>query len=114
MRIKTPISIAATAFFVALPTYLFSQTWKEDGARRMEVTGIEVRAIASAFRVAEVLKMDLDNYKLSLVDNERSYTASFIDCGKPTGFRGSRPGFPQPTLVIDKASGQVLEQTLSR
>lgn len=114
MRIKNPVCMVATAVFVAVPTYSFSQTWKEDEAKRMEVSGIEVRAIASAFRIAEVMKMDLNSYKLSLVENERTYTASFIDSGKPAGFRGSRPGFPQPALIIDKASGEILEQTLSR
>ena len=112
MKIKG--GIVATVFLAAYPAYLYSEPWKKNEGKRMEVTGIEVRVIASAYRLAEDIKMDLDKYKLYLTEEERTYTASFVDRERPPGFRGSREGFPQPTLIIDKASGVILEKTFSR
>lgn len=80
----------------------------------MKAIGNEAIAIASACSAAKSLGIDITKYELHISETETNYTISFIDMEKPEGFRGSRAGFPQPVLKIDKNSGEIIEQIFSK
>lgn len=80
----------------------------------MQLMGKEALAIASACSAAKSFGIDIIKYKLCISETELSYTISFVDMEKPEGFRGSRTGFPQPVLKVDKNSGEIVGYAFSR
>ncbi len=114
MKNNKYIHVLAAALFALFSTYVYSQIIKKEEGKKMEIAGSEARAIANAYRISESMNMDITKYIVNLSEDELAYTVSFIDIEKPSGFRGSRTGFPQPILKIDKKSGEILEQTFSR
>lgn len=86
----------------------------KEGFNKMQLMGKEALAIASACSAAKSFGMDIRKYELYISEAELSYTISFVDMEKPEGFRGSRTGFPQPVLKVDKNSGEIIGDAFSR
>lgn len=111
---KNTASIASIASIITIAFFLENQVHGEEDVNKMRLMGKEAMAIASACGAAKYLGIDIRKYELYISETELSYTISFVDMEKPEGFRGSRTGFPQPVLKVDKNSGEIIEQTFSR
>ena len=80
----------------------------------MEITSFEIKAIVSASNYAEMEKLNLENYHITLTEELDAYHVSFIAKNKPPGYRGSFQGIPEPTLILDKETGGIVKKYLSR
>jgi hypothetical protein len=61
----------------------------------IEVDGLATQAITAAYEDARSSGLSLENYK-------------------PQGHRGALAGLPEPSLLIEKRAGRVLQKHLSR
>lgn len=83
----------------------------------IEVDGLVAQAIAVAWEDGKSSGLLFENYKLVLSDASDAfdgYRVAWKASNKPQGHRGALPGLVEPQLPIEKFSGRVLQQHLSR
>ena len=80
----------------------------------LELSHFQLRALVAAWQFAQSCKLDVSSYEIEFEEEGNVYLVTFMDAGKPAGLRGSRIGHPQPTLKIDKQTGEVIAHFLNR
>ncbi|MGJ7504818.1 hypothetical protein ACSFBF_30975 [Variovorax sp. ZT5P49] len=80
----------------------------------IEVDALVAQAIAVAYEDAKSSGLQLENYKLFLVEEAGGYRVSWVAKDKPQGHRGALPSLPEPELLIEKGAGRILQKHLSR
>jgi hypothetical protein len=79
-----------------------------------ETDATMAQAIAVAYEDAKSSGLPLEKYKLVVIEEPGGYNVSWVAKDKPRGHRGSLPGTPEPTFLIEKSTGRVLQRGFSR
>ena len=111
MRVTQLFAIAAVCISLAPKS---NATSTEQVRKTVEISAIEARAIAVAFKEFESLGVALDNYVVEVSNEEKNITVTFVDKDRPSGFRGSRPGLPQPIVTVNTHTGEIVNKVFIR
>ena len=79
-----------------------------------EADALMAQAIAVAYEDAKSSGLQFEKYKLVVIEEPRGYNVAWVAKDKPRGHRGSLPGVPEPSLLIEKGTGRVLQRHFSR
>ena len=80
----------------------------------MEISFKEMMCFVAVVDYLRNQGVPLESYRFILKEENDFYSIAAFDEARPFGFKGSRQGFPQPTLKIDKKTLAVVKVTLTR
>jgi hypothetical protein len=80
----------------------------------MEISFKELMCSMVAVDYLREKGVQLNDYRFICQDEGEVYVVSAIDEARPPGFRGSRQGFPQPIIKIQKGTNKILEVIFTR
>ena len=79
-----------------------------------EVDALMAQAIAVAYEHVKSAGLQLERYKLVVLEEPGAYNVSWVSRDKPRGHRGSSPGMPESCLLIERGTGRVLQKQFVR
>lgn len=109
---KSIQKLLLTSVLLGSTTFNFAETRKMNDP--IEADAMVAQAIAVAYEDAKASGLQLDKYKLVVIEEPSGYSVSWVAKDKPRGQRGSLPGMPEPSLLIEKGTGKILQKHLSR